>query len=243
MPALNEEGSIGLVIEQLLRAGIQQVRVGDNGSTDNTRATAEAAGAIVVPAPNRGYGNACLAAMADIPAWANAVVYCDADGADQLAIIDQVVNPVVTGEADLVIGSRKLGGAEKGALTLPQKIGNTVATTAMRLLYRQTVTDLGPFRCVSTEALGRLAMSDPTYGWTTEMQVKAFRLGMRVLEVPVKAQVRTAGESKISGKLIPGLIAGKIILATVWRYHRLQLHGDSFAPPAGTFHTMQDAAS
>ena len=103
----------------------------------------------------------------------------------------------------------------------------------MRVLYGQRVTDLGPFRCVSTEALQRLAMSDPTYGWTTEMQVKAFRLGMRVREVPVRAQLRTAGESKISGKLIPGLIAGKIILSTVWRYHRLRIDGDSFATQGG----------
>ncbi|NET74302.1 MAG: glycosyltransferase family 2 protein, partial [Sphaerospermopsis sp. SIO1G2] len=216
IPALNEEGSITEVIQQLLAAGVSQVRVGDNGSTDNTRAVAEAAGAVVIEAPQRGYGNACLAAMAGISDTAQAVVFCDADGADELAVIDRVVNPVVEGEADLVIGSRKLGGADKGALTLPQRIGNRVATTMMRLLYGQRVTDLGPFRCISCAALQRIAMSDPTYGWTTEMQVKAFRLGMTVKEVPVRAQLRTAGESKISGKLIPGLIAGKIILATVW---------------------------
>ena len=164
------------------------------------------------------------------PTNAQAVVFCDADGADQLSLIDQLVLPVMQGEADLVIGSRALGGAEAGALSLPQRVGNRIATMAMRLLYGERVTDLGPFRCVSVAALRRLAMSDPTYGWTTEMQVKAFRLQLRVLEVPVRAQLRTAGESKISGKLIPGIIAGKIILSTVWRYHRLTMDGDSFAP-------------
>lgn len=223
MPALDEEGSIAAVITELYRRGVELVIVGDNGSRDTTAQVAAKAGATVVDAPQRGYGNACLAALAQLPPDCQAVVFCDADGADDLSRLDEIVDPVLEGTADVIIGSRTLGGAEAGALSLPQRVGNRVATWCMRLLYRVRVTDLGPFRCVDRAALNRLAMSDPTFGWTTELQVKAYRLGLRIGEVPVTARVRTAGRSKIGGRLLPGLQAGWIILRTIWRYHRCAL--------------------
>ena len=114
-----------------------------------------------------------------------------------------------------MIGSRVLGRPEAGALTPPQRAGNLVAAGLMRLLFRAEVTDLGPFRCVSTSALQRLRMRDPAFGWTAEMQTKAFRLGMRVTEVPVDARARRAGQSKISGRLGPVFRAGWAILSTI----------------------------
>ncbi len=218
MPALNEEGSIAAVVRGLIAAGVGRVIVGDNGSTDATAAVARAAGALVVPAPRRGYGSACLAALAAVPADAVAVVFCDADGADDLERLDAVCGPVLRGEADLVIGSRALGRAERGALTPPQRAGNLVATLLLRLLFWQRVTDLGPFRCVSTAALARLGMRDPAYGWTAEMQTKALRLDLRYREVAVDAKVRTAGESKVSGRFLPVFKAGWAILSTIVRY-------------------------
>lgn len=218
IPALNEEGSIGAVIRNLLQAGVGTILVADNGSTDRTAEIAQAAGARVVLASRRGYGSACLAGLACVPATAMAVVFCDADGADDLSKLDAVCHPVLRGEADLVIGSRALGISEPGALTPPQRAGNAVATLLLRLLFWRRVTDLGPFRCVSCAALARLGMQDPTFGWTAEMQTKAFRLGLRYLEVPVNAKARTAGASKISGRLIPVFKAGWAIITTILFY-------------------------
>jgi len=218
IPALNEEGSIGEVVASLKRSGVAFVIVADNGSTDRTTELAIAAGAHVVRAARRGYGSACLAGLAALPPAALAVVFCDGDGADDLSLLPSVVEPVLSGEADLVIGSRALGSAEAGALTLPQRAGNWVAAILLRTLFSERVSDLGPFRCISTIALSRLGMRDPAFGWTAEMQTKALRLRLRVLEVPVNARVRRAGESKISGRAIPVLRAGWAILTTIVRY-------------------------
>lgn len=223
IPALNEAGSITQVIIDLLAGGVTRVIVADNGSTDATVRVAQAAGAQVVSASRRGYGSACLAGLAAIPATASAVVFCDADGADDLARLQQVVGPVLRGEADLVVGSRALGVSPLGALTPPQRMGNVVATLLMRVLFWRVVTDLGPFRCVSVAALQRLHMGDPTFGWTAEMQTKVFRLGLRYLEVPVDAKLRTAGESKISGRLGPVFKAGWGIISTIIRYRCMPL--------------------
>ncbi len=223
IPALNEAGSITQVILDLLAGGVTRVIVADNGSTDATVRVAQAAGAQVVSASRRGYGSACLAGLAAIPATASAVVFCDADGADDLARLQQVVGPVLRGEADLVVGSRALGVSPLGALTPPQRMGNVVATLLMRVLFWRVVTDLGPFRCVSVAALQRLHMGDPTFGWTAEMQTKVFRLGLRYLEVPVDAKLRTAGESKISGRLGPVFKAGWGIISTIIRYRCMPL--------------------
>lgn len=223
IPALNEAGSITQVILDLLAGGVTRVIVADNGSTDATVRVAQAAGAQVVSASRRGYGSACLAGLAAIPATATAVVFCDADGADDLARLQQVVGPVLRGEADLVVGSRALGVSQLGALTPPQRMGNVVATLLMRVLFWRVVTDLGPFRCVSVAALQRLHMGDPTFGWTAEMQTKVFRLGLRYLEVPVDAKLRTAGKSKISGRLGPVFKAGWGIISTIIRYRCMPL--------------------
>ncbi|MDA3961620.1 MAG: glycosyltransferase [Planctomycetota bacterium] len=229
MPALDEEGSIGAVIADCFAMGVDQVIIGDNGSTDNTAAVARAAGAVVVDAPVRGYGAACQAALAAVPPSAKAVVFCDADGADDLTRMRDIVDPVLAGCADLVIGSRAHDPAARRALSWPQRTGNMVSAILMRLLYRVAVTDLGPFRCVSTEALARLAMEDPNFGWTAEMQVKAYRLSMRVREVAVEPRERTAGVSKISGNWHAVFRAGWAIITTILKYHRCELR---LAPPA-----------
>jgi glycosyltransferase involved in cell wall biosynthesis len=232
IPALDEEGSIAAVIRNLLHGGVDMVIVGDNGSKDHTAKVARAAGAVVVSAPIKGYGRACLAAMAAMPDSIQTVLYCDADGSDDLRMIPAITGPVIRGTHDVVIGSRALGRSEAGALTPPQLMGNWVSTLLMRLLYRCKVTDLGPFRCVSRDALKRLKMSDPAYGWTAEMQVKAFRLGMNVAEVPVDAKCRTGGRSKVSGRFIPIFRAGCAIIRTVLHYSKADLHGATNSQPS-----------
>jgi len=221
IPALNEEASLPLVLAALPRPLVRRIVVADNGSRDGTAAVARLGGAEVVAAPRRGYGSACLAGLDylrhhDPPAI---VAFVDADFSDHPDELPRLVAPLLAGEADLVIGSRVLGAREPGALLPQARAGNLVACALIRLLYGHRYTDLGPFRAALWPALERLAMSDPDFGWTAEMQVKALRRGLRVAEVPVSYR-RRVGVSKITGTLAGTLRAGYKILWTVLRHSR-----------------------
>jgi glycosyltransferase involved in cell wall biosynthesis len=221
IPALDEEASLPLVLADLPRAGVRRVVVADNGSRDGTARVAAAGGAIVVAAPRRGYGSACLAGLDYLrregpPAI---VAFVDADYSDHPDELPRLVAPLAAGEADLVIGSRALGVRERGALLPQARAGNLVACFLIRLLYGHRYTDLGPFRAARWEALERLGMADPDFGWTAEMQVKALAAGLRVTEVPVSYR-RRVGVSKITGTLSGTVRAGYKILWTVLRHSR-----------------------
>ena len=227
IPALDEEGSIGRVVTELTAAvralGHDAVSVVcDNGSRDGTQARALEAGAVVVVEPARGYGAACLCALASLPsARVDAVLFADGDGACASEDVAALLGPIARGRADLVIGSRtlgqRLGLVEAGALTRPQVLGNRLATTLLRLAYGHHASDLGPFRAISWPALTELAMNDRGFGWTMQMQARAATAGLRVVEVPVRFRRRRAGRSKISGDFVGSLKAGVVILATLWR--------------------------
>ncbi len=225
IPALNEEACIGQVIDSIKSRGIEHIIIADNGSTDQTVTIAKNHGAQVVHAQRRGYGSACLAGIAALPEDCEYVLFADGDGADDHEQIHSLCSPVIDGSYDLVIGSRALGEAGQSALTWPQRAGNWVASFLMRVLYRVPVTDLGPFRCISRSALDKLNMNDPAFGWTAEMQVKAYRWGFRCAELAVNAQDRIAGESKISGRLLPIFKAGWAIISTILKYHRCSIPG------------------
>lgn len=221
IPALNEEASLPLVLAALPHPPVRRVVVADNGSKDGTARVAREGGAIVVPAERRGYGSACLAGLDwlrqnDPP---EVVVFVDADFSDHPEELPRVVAPILAGEADLVIGSRVLGNREPGALLPQARAGNLVACLLIRLLYRHRFTDLGPFRAIRWDALERLGMADPNFGWTAEMQVKALRHGQRATEVPVSYRKRV-GVSKITGTISGTVRAGYKILWTVLRYSR-----------------------
>ncbi len=218
-PVFNEAGSLPLVLADVPRPPVRRVVVADNNSTDGSAAVARAHGAVVVPAPVQGYGSACLAGLAHLRANdpPDVVVFLDADYSDHPEELPRVVEPILRGAADLVIGSRALGEREPGALLPQARAGNLVACLLIRLLYRHRYTDLGPFRAVTWEALERLGMRDPDFGWTAEMQVKALRHGLRVTEVPVSYR-RRVGVSKITGTVKGTLRAGYKILWTVMRY-------------------------
>ncbi len=190
----------------------------DNGSGDATARVAREAGAQVLQEPRRGYGRACLRGLAHLAAAPpDAVVFLDADHADDPAGIGKLVAPILAGRADLVIGERTTLG-DPGALTPVQRFGNALATTLIAGLTGHRYRDMGPFRALRWEALERLEMSDPTWGWNVEMQLKAVRRGLRVLEVPVPYRPRRAGRSKISGTLVGSARAGARILWAVWAY-------------------------
>lgn len=217
MPALDEEGAIGAVIDGFDRGLVRDVIVGDNGSRDRTAEVARAHGATVVSVPERGYGAACTGALGHLRDDVEVVVFVDADGSDDPADLPSLLGPIVAGQADLVIGSR-VARAQRGALTPQQRFGNALATWLIRLLFGQRYTDLGPFRAVRRDCLERLGMRDRSFGWTVEMQVRALRVGARVAEVPVNYRRRAAGNSKVSGTLMGSLKAGWWILATIARH-------------------------
>lgn len=221
IPALNEEGAIGLVLRDLPRALVGHVIVVDNGSRDATAERAAAAGAQVVREPRRGYGSACLAGIAALPADCEVVLFLDADHSDHGEEAALLLAPIARGEADLVIGSRLLGRAEPGALLPQARFGNTLACFLMRVRFGHRYTDLGPFRAITRAALARIGMVDTNFGWTVEMQIKALRHGLRVVDVPVSYRRRT-GVSKITGTVGGTLRAGWKILWTIFRYGVLE---------------------
>lgn len=222
IPALNEERSLPLVLADLPPVG--WVFVVDNGSTDRTAAVAAESGAQVIPEPRRGYGSACLAGIAHAQdAGAEIIVILDGDHADDPALIDRLLQPIVSGEADLVLSDRTRL-AEPGALLPHQRHGNRLATALIQLATGHRYADMGPFRAVRSESLARLDMRDPNYGWNVEMQMKAVQRGLRVCEVPVTYRPRV-GVSKISGTLRGTLAAGSKIIWSVWRYHEGKPYG------------------
>jgi glycosyltransferase involved in cell wall biosynthesis len=220
IPALNEAAAIGRVIAEIDTQIVTKIIVADNGSTDQTAAIARLAGATVVSAPQRGYGNACLAAMAYAkqkpPAeQPDVVVFLDADFSDYPSELAAVIAPILTKNMDMVIGSRVLGNAERGALMPVQRFGNWLSTHLIYIRYGLRFTDLGPFRAIRWQTLLAMDMQDKTYGWTVEMQVKAAKMKLRTCEVPVSYKPRI-GVSKVSGTIKGSIMAGVKILWTIF---------------------------
>ncbi len=218
IPARNEESSVGLVLDEIPRDGVAMVIVADNGSTDRTAEVARAHGAVVVSAPEPGYGAACLAGIARTDASVDIIVILDADYSDYPADLPLLLDPLVAGETDFVIGSRVLKAPEPGALPWNQRGGNWLACRLLRILYGVRFTDMGPFRAIRRDALLGLGMRDQTFGWNAEMQVRALIAGLRIREVPVRYRRRT-GRSKISGTVRGTLRAGIRIIGTILMYY------------------------
>lgn len=229
-------GAAPMLLRVALAAALAAL-AGIVGARDSGSPAALARGAQVVREPRRCYGSACLAGL-DAVRDCDVVVFADADASDDLSEMDRVVAPILTGHAALVIGSRVLGRAEKGALTPQQRFGNALACFLIRLRWRVRFTDLGPFRAVTREALDRLAMADPDYGWTVEMQVKAARSAVAVAEVPVSYRKRI-GRSKISGTVRGVLAAGAKIL---WVIARCAVQPSRSAPAPGASKSPKNSA-
>ncbi|MEP6937293.1 MAG: glycosyltransferase family 2 protein [Chthoniobacterales bacterium] len=217
IPALDEEEPIADVVRGCLATGLPaEVIVVDNGSTDRTAERAREAGARVVPAP-RGYGRACAAGIASLSPECEVVVFLDGDGSDCPELMDQLIRPLKDGIYDFVIGSRTRGVREPGSMNAQQVFAGHLAGWLMRPLYGVKYTDMCPFRAIRRSALDQLGMKEQTYGWNLEMQMRAARAGLRILEVPVSHRCRTGGESKVSGTLRGTFVAGTRIFATLLR--------------------------
>lgn len=224
IPCLNEEDAIGSLVKDVVTVRddpatpveIASIIVVDNGSTDRTARVASEMGAFIVTEPRRGYGRACLSGVLASGA-VDYIVLMDGDRSDVPAELPLLMEPVLKGEADLVVGSRMLGSYEKGSLLPQQIVGNKVAATLARILYGVRLTDIGPFRVIGKEALLGLGMREMTYGWSIEMIIRAVRGGLTVREVPVTYRTRGGGVSKVSGNLTTSVKAGYRIISAIIR--------------------------
>jgi glycosyltransferase involved in cell wall biosynthesis len=216
IPALNEEEPIGDVVRAVHATKIpHEVIVVDNGGTDRTADRAQEAGARVVCEPRPGYGRACLAGVRALSPECDIVVFLDGDGSDCPEFMNRLVDPIVAGTHDFVIGSRTRGERESGSMNFQQVFAGRLAGMILSILYGVRYTDMCPFRAIRRDALEQLSMKEETYGWNLEMQMKAARSGLRILEVPVNHRCRTGGVSKVSGTMRGTLIAGARIIATL----------------------------
>ena len=218
IPTLNEVESIVPLLRAIPREFVAEILVADGGSTDGTQAAARAEGARVLEA-GRGYGRACRLAAEAAPKGA-IVVTMDGDGADDPAAIPALVAPIEAGTHDFVIGSRVRGARAAGAMGWHQVAAGRAAGAAIGLLYGTRYTDMCAFRAIGRETLLGLGMREMTYGWNLEMQMRAARAGLRILELPVDARCRIGGASKVAGTVSGTLRAGTRIVATFVRVAR-----------------------
>ena len=220
IPAFNEEHSVGKVLNQIPRELVEEIIVVNNASTDETESEAKKGGATVLNEPVPGYGRACLKGMDYIfssEPKPDIIVFLDADYSDYPEEMPKLIEPIAKDRQDLVIGSRTKGVRERGSMTIQQLFGNWLATRLLKLFYSADFTDLGPFRAIRYESLLKLGMVDKTYGWTVEMQLKAAKQKLKIVEVPVDYRKRI-GKSKISGTMTGTVKAGYKIIATILKY-------------------------
>jgi len=218
IPAYNEAQSVGLVVQDIPKYLVRHIVVADNNSTDDTARVAREAGAVVVAENHQGYGAACLKGLDFLRKQElkpDIVVFLDADYSDHPEEMTDLIQPILDGKAELVIGSRST--REKGAMMPQQIFGNWLATSLMRVLYGAKFTDLGPFRAITWRALEEIRMQDRDFGWTVEMQVKVLKKKIPYAEHPVKYR-RRKGVSKITGTIRGTFMAGYKIILTILRH-------------------------
>ena len=219
IPAYNEEESIPLVIKDIPSI-VNEVIVVSNNSTDNTELNAKNAGATVLIEKQKGYGYACLKGMEYVSKLENKtdiIVFLDGDYSDYPEELTKVIEPIIKDNIDFVVGARVKELREEGSMTVPQIFGNWLATSLMKLFFRSSFTDLGPFRAIKYEKLLALKMEDKTYGWTVEMQLKALKQKLTYKEIPLKYRNRI-GVSKVSGTIKGAIFAGIKILGWIFKY-------------------------
>jgi glycosyltransferase involved in cell wall biosynthesis len=217
IPTLNEEESISQVLSRIPWELVSEVLVVDGGSSDNTVALAQASRGRVIHEPRRGYGQACASGVAE--ASGEVIVFLDADGANDPKQINELLEPMLKNNgAELVLGSRLIGEISPGAMPWHQRFGNWLSAKLIQLLYGEPLSDLSPFRAVLRSKLLNLELKDMTYGYPTEMIVKAARRGWHIVEIPVNYYPRIGGKSKISGTIRGTILATYHILATILRY-------------------------
>jgi glycosyltransferase involved in cell wall biosynthesis len=216
IPVLNEEEAIGGVVARIPKSAVDGIIVADGGSKDRTAAVAEGHGARVLHA-GKGYGRACIEGAIAAGDGCEIVVYMDGDGSDFPEELPKLVAPIAAGTHDFVIASRARGKREPGSMAWHQLASGWIIGAIAGLLYGFRYTDMCAFRAIRRDALLELGMVEMTYGWNLEMQMKAARAGLRILEIPVPYATRTGGHSKVAGSLRGTLRAGSRILVVLAR--------------------------
>ncbi len=217
IPTLNEADAIGPVVRELPRDVATEIIVADSGSKDATVTLAEAAGARVIALTQRGYGRACAAGAAAASAACDIIVFMDGDGADRGDLLARLVAPIQAGTHDFVIASRTRGARDPGSMSIHQVLAGHVAGLGMGALYGIRYTDMCAYRAIRRDTLAKLGMTEMTYGWNIEMQMKAARAKLRILELPMPYRCRMGGESKVAGSLKGTVRAGWRIMTTFAR--------------------------
>ena len=219
IPTWNEADAIGPVVIEVLAQGVGEVIVADGSSHDGTPNRARAAGAMVVDC-GRGYGRACQMGADAARPDCDIIVFMDGDGADRPDQLAALCAPILDGTHDFTIASRTRGVRDPGSMLWHQVLAGAMAGRLMGMLYGVTYTDMCALRVIRRDALAALGMTEMTYGWNIEMQMKAARSGLRILELPVPYRVRAAGHSKVAGSLRGSWSAGTKIIGTFVRVAR-----------------------
>ncbi len=220
IPTLNEAATIGPVIREIPRDLATAIIVVDSGSTDGTPDRACEAGARVVAVDRRGYGRACAAGVDAAGPDAGILVFLDGDGADRGDLMARLIDPIRQGTHDFVIASRTRGDREPGSMSWHQVLAGRLAGWGIGALYGVRYSDMCAYRAIRRDALDRLGMQEMTYGWNLEMQMKAARAGLRILEIPMPYRRRMGGESKVAGSLRGTVKASLRIVLTFARVAR-----------------------
>ncbi|MDQ6753326.1 MAG: glycosyltransferase family 2 protein [Actinomycetota bacterium] len=193
LPCLNERGALPWVLSRLPQ-GYRAI-VADNGSTDGSAELAAELGAMVVREVTRGFGSAAHAGLR--AATADYVAFCDCDGSMDPAQLPTLLAPVLSGTADLVLGSRQ---PRRGSWPVHARIANVWLAWRLRRLTGEKITDLGPMRGARREGLVSLRLQDRPSGYSLKMFLAAHRHGWRIAELPITYFPRT-GKSKITGTI------------------------------------------
>lgn len=212
VPARNEAGAIGAALRPVPRQLVDVMIVADGGSEDTTAAEARAAGAEVLEA-GRGYGRACWVGALAAPEEA-ILVFMDGDGSDRADLMAQLVDPIIAGEQDFVIASRVRGTRAPGSMGLHQIGIGLLMGALIRLRYGVRYTDMCAFRAIRRRDLLALQLTEMTYGWNLEMQMRAAQARLRILEIALPYNCRVAGHSKVSGNWLGTLRASSRLLVT-----------------------------
>lgn len=217
VPALDEEETISGVIRKLRQLGFERIRVIDNGSSDATAQRARAAGAEVLREPQCGYGQACRRGLQNIPRGVAWILFCDADGSDDLNDVQRMI--AAAEDADLVMGDRFATKSGREAMTSVQRLGNRLVSRLIERVWGFRFADFGPLRLIRRQALDDIDMRERGFGWNVVMQIRALEAGLKIREVPVRYRPRQGGRSKISGNIVGALCAGFGILQAIARLY------------------------
>jgi glycosyltransferase involved in cell wall biosynthesis len=212
VPTRNEAGAIGEALRLVPRHIVDLIIVADSASEDGTATEARAAGARVLET-GRGYGRACYTGA--LEAHADAIlVFMDGDGSDRADLVEHLVNPIIDGAQDFVIASRVRGTRAPGSMGPHQVFIGRLIGGLIKLRFGILYTDMCAFRAIRRRDLLALGLTEMTYGWNLEMQMRAARAGLRILEIPLPYNCRVAGRSKVSGNWWGTLRASGRLLMT-----------------------------